>query len=298
MLNYNHLYYFHVAAIEGSVARAAQRLGVTQPTVSEQLRTLERTLGVSLFERQVSGLSLTDSGRMAFEHTSLMFQAGERLLQALGHDDSALPRSLRIGISGAVGRATSTNFMLPLLALEGCIPSLRGGDGLDLIRDLRSNELDLVLLESEPPLAARKGLEMMELERMKLVAVAEPGLEPAADWQNIGIVQYRATSALRWDVEAYLNDHGLRPKVVGEADDALFLVEAAARGGYVVFVPRSVARDAIATGRLKSLGQVDAAHAGVFALYQDSETADLARRAVAVLIEQIQALDSFDGKPV
>lgn len=52
MLNYNHLYYFHVAALEGSVAAAAVRLGVTQPTVSEQVRALERALEVSLFERQ------------------------------------------------------------------------------------------------------------------------------------------------------------------------------------------------------------------------------------------------------
>ena len=41
VLNFNHLYYFHVTASEGSVKAAADRLGVTQPTVSEQLRMLE-----------------------------------------------------------------------------------------------------------------------------------------------------------------------------------------------------------------------------------------------------------------
>jgi DNA-binding transcriptional LysR family regulator len=42
---------------------------VTQPTVSEQLRSLERTLGLTLFERTPSGLKLTESGRLAFEQT-------------------------------------------------------------------------------------------------------------------------------------------------------------------------------------------------------------------------------------
>jgi LysR family transcriptional regulator, transcriptional activator of nhaA len=294
MLNYNHLYYFHVAATEGSVVAAAQRLRVTQPTVSEQLRTLERTLGVALFERQVSGLRLTDAGRLAFEQTSLMFRAGERLMQALGHDPALLPRTLRVGISASVGRATSTHFMLPLLALDGSIPSIRGGDGVDLLRDLRANELDLVLIESEPPSAARQGLELLELDRVTLLAVGQPNMTPTPDWQNIGIVQYRASSALRWDIEAYLNDHGLRPKVVGEADDPLFLLEAAARGGYVSFVPRSVARDAIATGRLKTLATLSSTHAGVFALYQDGDTSDLARRAVHMLLEQIQAFNKLD----
>ena len=296
MLNYNHLYYFHVAATEGTVAAAAQRLRVTQPTVSEQLRTLERSLRVSLFERQASGLKLTEAGRLAFEHTSMMFQAGERLMQALGHDPAALPRTLRVGISGSVGRVTSTNFMMPLLALEGSVPSIRGGDGADLIRELRGNELDLVLIESEPPTAARQGLEMIELDRVTLVAVAQPDLVPAVDWQDVGMVQYRASSALRWDIEAYLNTNGLRPKLVGETDDALFLLEAAARGGFVTFVPRSVARDAIAAGRLKALASLTATHAGVFALYQDGETADLARRAVKLLIEQVRALNELDER--
>ena len=295
MLNYNHLYYFHVAAIEGTVAGAAQRLRVTQPTVSEQLRTLERSLRVSLFERQVSGLKLTEAGRLAFEHTSQMFQAGERLMQALGHDPAAMPRTLRVGISGSVGRVTSTNFMMPLLALEGSVPSIRGGDGVDLIRELRGNELDLVLTETEPPKAARQGLEMIELDRVTLLAVSEPGVTPAPDWQNVGMVQYRASSALRWDIEAYLNTNGLRPKIVGETDDALFLLEAAARGGFVAFVPRSVARDAIAAGRLKTLATLATTHAGVFALYQDGETSDLARRAVHLLIEQVRAFNELDA---
>ncbi len=183
---------------------------------------------------------------------------------------------------------------MPLLALDGSVPSIRGGDGVDLIRDLRANELDLVLIESEPPAAARQGLEMIELDRVTLVAVAQPSLSPAKDWQNIGMVQYRATSALRWDIEAYLNDNGLRPKIVGETDDALFLLEAAARGGFVTFVPRSVARDAIAAGRLKILATATSTHAGVFALYHDDETSDLARRAVHMLIEQIRALNELN----
>src|SRR5580692_3474889 len=48
VLNYNHLHYFHVAANAGSLAAAAVELGVKQPTVSEQLRALERALEVSL----------------------------------------------------------------------------------------------------------------------------------------------------------------------------------------------------------------------------------------------------------
>jgi len=289
MLNYNHLYYFHVVASEGAVASAATRLGVTQPTVSEQVKTLERALRVSLFERTTAGLKLTDAGRLAFEQTSVMFRAGERLVESLGHDATKMPRSLRVGISSAVSRATTTDFLMPLLALENCVPSIRTGDAVELLRDLRGSALDLVLLEAEPPESTRRGLEVVLIDKTTLLAVGPPGTEPVDDWQGLSLIHYRPTSAFRWEVEAYLELMGLRPRIAAEADDPLFLVEAAARGGFVAFVPRSVARDSVQSGRLTILATVQTTEAGVHALYPEGETAQLAKRAVEVLIEHVRA---------
>jgi LysR family transcriptional activator of nhaA len=289
MLNYNHLHYFHVAAVEGTVAAAAQRLGVTQPTVSEQIKALERALGVALFERTPAGLKLTEAGRLAFEHTSVMFRAGERLVESLGYAPSDMPRTLRVGIGSSIARTTAIDFFLPLLAIERCVPWIRSADSLELLRALGDRELDLVLSESEPPEWARQGLALAQLDRVSLVAVAPPALEPAPDWQDVGLVHYRASSAYRWEVEAFLERRGLRPRIVAEADDALFMLEAAARGGYVAFVSRSIARDALATGRAKCLEVIDTEHLGIYALYQDGTSAELARRAVDVLVAHVQA---------
>ena len=294
MLNYNHLHYFHVAAVEGTVAGAAERLGVTQPTVSEQVRALEKTLNVSLFERTTTGLRLTDAGRLAFEHTSVMFRAGERLVESLGHGEEDVPRTLRVGLSGSVVRSTTTDFLMPLLALDGCIPSIQLGDAVHLIRSLKGSELDLVLCETEPPEASRRGLEISLIDDTMLIAVAQPGIHPASDWQNVSLVQYRASSSYRWEVESFLREKGYRPRIAAEADDSLFLLEAAARGGHVAFVPRSIARDAIATGRLRMLARLDPAHSGVYALYQEAESAGLARRAVEVLVEHARTSSDLD----
>jgi LysR family transcriptional regulator, transcriptional activator of nhaA len=289
MLNYNHLHYFHVAAVEGTVASAAQRLGVTQPTVSEQIKALERTLGVTLFERTPTGLKLTEAGRLAFEHTSVMFRAGERLVESLGYAPADMPRTLRVGISSSIARTTAIDFFLPLLAIERCVPWLRSADALDLLRALRERELDLVLSETEPPEVARQGLVIAQLDRVALLAIAPPGLEPAADWHDVGLVHYRASSTYRWEVEAFLERRRLRPRVVAETDDALFMLEAAARGGYVAFVSRSIARDALAAGRVKRLEQLDTEQLGIYALYEDGTSGELARHAVDVLVAHVQA---------
>jgi LysR family transcriptional activator of nhaA len=289
MLNYNHLHYFHVAALEGSVARAAEKLGVTQPTVSEQIRTLERWLGVTLFERLPTGLRLTESGRMAFEHTSVMFRAGERLADALGHATRELPTSLRVGLSSSVGRTTTADLLMPLLNLENCLPTIRTGESLELVRDLRSGELDFLILESEPPTAAQRGLEIQQIATMTLTAVAAKGTQPSSDWSNLRLVNYRPTSAFRWEVENFLDDRGLLPVTCAEADDALFLLEAAARPGNVAFVPLSIARDAIVAGRVIELAQLAPSSSGVFAILEDGASANLARLAVKALVDHARS---------
>src|SRR5690606_23757307 len=75
LLNFNHLYYFYVTAREGSISAAATKLGVTQPTISEQIKSLERFLGAQLFERHPEGMRLNEAGQIAYEHAEVMFRA-------------------------------------------------------------------------------------------------------------------------------------------------------------------------------------------------------------------------------
>ena len=289
MLNFNHLYYFHVTASEGAVKAAAERLGVTQPTVSEQIRMLERTLGLQLFERTPAGLRLTQAGRDAYEHTSAMFLAGERLVEALGHAADPVGTTLRVGMSAAMSRTVAADFLLPVLTVEDCHPSIRTGDFNELLRDLRSRDLDLVIGETEPTELSRVGIEVELIYRPSLVAVAQPNVEPRPDWHNLSLLEFRTTSVYHWEVETYLRENELHPKCMGELDDAFLMLEAVARGGFVAFIPKSIARESIRDGRLKALATLSPAVAGVFAVYPASDSLQLVRKAVERLIENARS---------
>ena len=65
-LNFQHLLYFWTVAREGSVARATQVLHLAQPTISGQIKILERSLGERLFERSGRGIALTEVGQVVF----------------------------------------------------------------------------------------------------------------------------------------------------------------------------------------------------------------------------------------
>lgn len=284
-LNYNHVYYFHVAATEGSVKAAAERLGVTQPTVSEQIKMLERSLGLALFARTGTGLRLTDSGREAFEHTTAMFRAGERLVRALGRSNDAPPLSLRIGVSSSISRAIAADFLMPVLSLDECRPVIRVHDSLDLFRELRARELDLVISDSEPADIKSRGIEMITLHRPQLVAIVATEVDPSKDWSELSMLEHRPSSSYRWEVDTYLQTQELRPQGAAELDDAFLMLEAVARGRFVAFVPRSVARDAITARRVKVIAELPPGSAAVHALFHSADGVDLARKAVDLLAE-------------
>lgn len=293
MLNFNHLYYFHVTASEGSIKAASDRLGVTQPTVSEQLRMLERVLDVELFDRTPTGLRLTHAGRQAFEYTSAMFLAGERLVKALGRTIEPPQVTLRVGMSAGMARTIAADFLMPVLTVEGCRPSIRTGDFNEMLRALRARDLDLVLAESEPTEVTRDGFEVELVYRPTLVAVVLADIEPQKDWKNLSLIEYRPTSIYHWEVAKFLQENGLEPTVQGEVDDAFLMLEAVLRGGFVAFVPRSVARDAIRQGKVKALHTIAPESAGVHAIYPSSNALELTRVAVERLIEN--ARERFEG---
>jgi len=285
VLNYNHLYYFHVAALERSIGAAATRLGVKQPTVSEQLRALERGLGVSLFERSSTGLTLSEAGRIAFERTSVMFREGDRLLHDLECTKTEHRQSLRIGISGAIAGSTSAGFLMPLLQLEGCILSIRLVACTDSLRELRAGSLDLVICENTPPDVEGSDLDTTLIKSITLVAIAAPGFAIDANWQDTPLLQYGTGPRVRAAADEFIHARALKPSRIAEADDALFLVEAAVAGGHLVIAPESVARSAIRANQVRVVDSIEIDNAGVYAIHRRTTSGEIARNAIQLLVK-------------
>src|SRR5262249_21133958 len=97
---YSQLRAFHAVASEGSFTRAAQRLGVTQPTLSAQVKALEDGYGVALFDRRGRGVPPTSLGEQLLGLTRRFFLLEEEAEQLLARAQHLTTGHLRLGADG------------------------------------------------------------------------------------------------------------------------------------------------------------------------------------------------------
>src|SRR5207253_8538077 len=92
-----HLRYFLAVAGAGSFSRAADRLGISQPSVSQQMRELEENLRVSLFQRRGKRILLTAAGLIFQEHARAILRQVENFLEELSRESVQMRGDLNLG---------------------------------------------------------------------------------------------------------------------------------------------------------------------------------------------------------
>src|SRR5712691_12244807 len=97
-LEIRHLRYFLAVAEAGSFSRAANRLGISQPNVSQQMRDLEVALRVSLFQRRGKRILLTSAGLIFQEHARAILRQLENFLEELNREPGQLRGTLHVGV--------------------------------------------------------------------------------------------------------------------------------------------------------------------------------------------------------
>jgi DNA-binding transcriptional LysR family regulator len=160
------LEYFVAVAEERHFGRAAERLRIAQPGLSQQIRALERSLGVELFVRDSRGVGLTEAGGILLEHARVAIQATARAVESVrlaAHRKSGI---LKVG-THVLGTPPFVNELLrrfesrfPEVQLENR-PSL----ALQALAALGRHEIDVAILPAPfPPIEDLRYMALDELE--------------------------------------------------------------------------------------------------------------------------------------
>lgn len=151
-LNYRHLLYFKMVAQEGGVTAAARALHVSQPSVSAQLRKLEKALGHDLFIRSGRTLTLTPEGRLVLDYAEEIFRLGKELEDSLQGELPGRPRRLAVGVSGTIPNLVAFHLLGPAFAADDPVRIVLEESRTDrLLGELATHDLDLVLADMPIP---------------------------------------------------------------------------------------------------------------------------------------------------
>lgn len=224
-LNYHHLYYFHVVAKAGSIAKACETLLLAQPTVSAQLRQLERTLGRTLFDRVNQRLLLTEDGRLVLDYAESIFGLGEELQDALRDR----PRSGRLALQAGIMTGTPGAFGQALIeAVLKFAPTAHvtvQEDGLDdLLELLRRQKLDVILTDVHIRSQDEEEFSNRLVGRIPIVLAATPNLARrhsgnAGGLNGAPFILPSSPSQVYHQVQDFFAKWRIKPNVVAEVQD-------------------------------------------------------------------------------
>ncbi len=244
-----HLRSFAALVEHRHFGRAAESLRVAQPALSQQIKQLERELGVTLFTRTTRRVEVTEAGRRLAGHARTVLGDVDRAVEDLRQ--LAQGRAGRVSV-GFVG--TATYDVLPRLArqvrdeLPDVDLDLRGEVlSPDLVTGLRERTYDLALLR--PGSGPLTGIAVRAVRRDRLVVALPPG-HRLARRRRIDVAELAGEpfvthpsddrSAMYAAVLEACRTAGFVPQVVGEAAETATLMVLVAAGQGVALVPEPV----------------------------------------------------------
>jgi LysR family transcriptional activator of nhaA len=261
-LNYHHLRYFYVVAKEGSLSRAAAKLHVSQPSISEQVRELEVALGEKLFQREGRKNKLTHVGLVVFTYAEEIFTLGRELMNSVKQRPGTRTLRLNVGVADSVPKLVTNEILKPVFSMPRAVHVVcREGKMEDLLAQLAAHRLDLVLSDEPAPSSANFKVFSHALGESSVTLCAEEKLAAKLkrnfpkSLNNAPALLPAEDTTLRRALETWFRAHNLKPNVVAEFDDLALMKVMAAEGRGFIAVPTVALKEAVERYHFRSLGQ-------------------------------------------
>ena len=248
-----------------SFSQAAERLGVTQPAVSLQVRSLEKRLGTKLLDRSGRRVEPTEAGQRLYRAAQRMLAAEEQLVQELAGADGEVRGELALGASTGPGGT-----VVPVLLCEfqrehpDVTVALSVSDTNHVIEQVAARELELGVVGAAP---RHRGVTFEPFFRDEVVLAVPPGHAFAGkqvsldDLRGEQLILMQDGAGVRQVIEEELRRAGVRPRDLGVRLELGLQesVKSAVAAGYgITFISRwgvepELAAGTLATARVKGL---------------------------------------------
>lgn len=245
-MNDKQLLYFVTIIEEGNITKAAQKLHISQPPLSMQLKMLEDELGCELIERGNRKCVVTDEGRLLYQYSKNIIALSQNAITALNDLKHGVSGTLRLGTVSSSGTALLTEYMARFRRDHpGIRVELHEGNTYQLLDLLEKNIIDVAVVRTP---FATENLECIYLksEPMVAVGVAEYWKPKLSNKSTIKITQLKQKPLIlcrRFEllILSSFQDKGISPQIFCQCDDARTALQWARAGLGVSLMSETVA---------------------------------------------------------
>ncbi|MEC4722588.1 LysR family transcriptional regulator [Noviherbaspirillum sp. CPCC 100848] len=246
-----HIRYFLAVAEEGNVTRAAEKLGIGQPPLSQQILALEREMGVQLFRRTGHGVSLTEAGESLLADARRLLDDAQ--LAVLNAQRAGRGETGRLNLGFTASAAYNPAVPALIRAFRNAYPgvglSLTEGNTAQLLAYLEEGRLDLAFLRPGGRSFAGVSLYQIENERMKIVLPVKHPLAAkkklplaALAGESFVLIPREASPTLHDEIVSACRQAGFEPTLGQQAPQLSSVVSLVSAEFGVSIVPASVSQ--------------------------------------------------------
>jgi LysR family transcriptional activator of nhaA len=289
VINYKHLHYFWVAAKQGGIIRASERLHITPQTISGQIALLEEHFGGALFQKVGRKLELTEMGRLVLSYADEIFSLGDELEDAMRSNSFKRPLPFRVGVADVLPKSIAYRLIAPALTLADPVRIICKESSLnELLAELALHRLDIVLADA--PLPAGLGVKGFNhalgecgvtfLAAAALAAQLENHFPQCLNGAPMLIPSEGSVTHIR--LRQWFDSLHIYPNVVGEFDDSALMKAFGQAGAGIFVVPSAIAAEVISQFNVVAIGATDAVREQFYAITTDRR---LSNPAVVAMTE-------------
>jgi LysR family transcriptional activator of nhaA len=289
-LNYHHLFYFWTVVREGGVGRAAEKLRLSQPTVSTQVRALEARLGEKLFTRAGRRLVPTDVGQIVYRYADEIFTLGRELQETIGGGRGpSRPARFVVGVADVLSKRIAYRLLAPALRLPQSMRIVCREAGTEsLLAALAVHDVDLVLADTPVPPTVRVKAYSHLLGESGVTCFAVPALAARlrrrfpASLTGAPMLLPGEGTVVRRQLEDWFQATGIRPAVVGEFDDSALMKAFGENGAGVFVAPTAIAPETRRQYGVTPIGEIEGIRERFYAISYERRITHPAVTAIAV----------------
>ncbi|MDU8617387.1 MULTISPECIES: transcriptional regulator CynR [Pseudomonas] len=242
-----HIRYLLAVADHGNFTRAAEALHVSQPALSQQIRQLESSLGVQLFDRTRRSVVPTDAGRVYLDHARrclLELEAGKRAL----NDVSDLSRGhLRLGVTPTFSEYLIAPLIDRFSALYPGVAIILTELPLERITEaLISDSLDLAIGFAGSHAVEIDSQPLFDEQLCLVMAKSAPEKQTVLTLEDLQTLRFALLApgfATRQLLDAWCHTQNFKPTVGLEANSIAILLKVVAQGRMATILPDAIVRE-------------------------------------------------------